>query len=85
MITFILKIFFSELFMHVDDFKTTRLFILLNEQSQKISANEMEYAYLEFIEQIKKISSSNDYSDIFRTLSFIRIELFNMNRKKKCT
>lgn len=71
--------------MHVDDFKTTRLFILLNEQSQKISANEMEYAYLEFIEQIKKVSSSNDYSDIFRTLSFIRIELFNMNREKKCT
>lgn len=82
MIAFILKIYFSELFMHVDDFKTTRLFILLNEQSLQIPANEMEYAYLDFIEQIKMVSSSNDYSDIFRTLSFIRIELFNMNRKK---
>ena len=65
--------------------KSMRLFVLLNEPSQEISVNEMENAYLDFVEQIKLINASKDYSSAFRTLNFVRIELSNTNRGKKCT
>ena len=65
--------------------KSMRLFVLLNEPSQEISVNEMENAYLDFVEQIKLINASKDYSYAFRTLIFVRIELSNTNRGKKCT
>ena len=55
--------------------KSMRLFVLLNEPSQEISVNEMENAYLDFVEQIKLINASKDYSYAFRTLNFVRIEL----------
>lgn len=42
----------------------------------------MENAYLDFVEQIKLINASKDYSYAFRTLNFVRIELSNTNREK---
>ena len=65
--------------------KSMRLFVLLNEPSQEISVNEMENAYFDFVEQIKLINAFKVYSYAFRTLNFVRIELSNTNRGKKCT
>lgn len=65
--------------------KSMRLFVLLNEPSQEISVNGMENAYFDFVEQIKLINAFKDYSYAFRTLNFVRIELSNTNRGKKCT
>ena len=45
----------------------------------------MENAYFDFVEQIKLINAFKDYSYAFRTLNFVRIELSNTNRGKKCT
>lgn len=84
MMKFSINTCFSELLMYVNDIKNMRLFILLNEPSQEVSTNEMESAYLEFVGHIKGISNANDYAYIFRILNFVRIELYDASRKKKC-
>lgn len=58
------------------------MFTLLNELSQEISDDEMKNAYQDFVEQIKLINNSNDYMYIFRTLTLVRIDFLETNRKK---
>lgn len=59
------------------DLSNMRLFTLLVEPSQ-ITNEEMQNAYEDFIGHIKAVSNSDDYSNIFRTLNFTRIELVSV-------
>lgn len=55
----------------------TRLFSLLSEPSQ-VTNQEMQNAYGEFIEQVKTVSSDNDYSATYRILTATRIEIASL-------
>jgi hypothetical protein len=51
-----------------------RLYSLLSDASQ-VTNEEMQDAYMHFMELVKNISQSKQgYSEIFRTLNFTRIE-----------
>lgn len=74
----------------MDDFTKTRLFSLLAEPSPVIN-EEMENAYVEFIEEVKtQAQSESDYRTIYRTQSMTRIELQSLQTQilyeqgKKC-
>ncbi|MDH6310995.1 hypothetical protein M2451_003765 [Dysgonomonas sp. PFB1-18] len=51
-----------------------RLFSLLSEPSQ-VANEEMQNAYGCFIEQLRRVSQSENNIEVFRMLSFTRIEL----------
>lgn len=68
--------------MDTSSLRNTRMFTLLNELSQEVSADGMKSAYHDFVEQVKFVSNSNDYIYIFRTLSLVRIDFLETNRKK---
>ncbi len=53
-----------------------RLFSLLSESSQEITNEEMQCAYVVFMEQVKAVSQSEqEFSEIYRMLNITRIEL----------
>ncbi len=53
-----------------------KLFRLLSDASQEVTNEEMQTAYGCFMEQVKRVSQSEqDYSKIFRMLNITRIEL----------
>ncbi len=52
----------------------TRLFSLLSEPSQ-VTNEEKQSAYENFIQHVKAVSYENDYTVIYRSLSYTRIEL----------
>lgn len=53
----------------------TKLFRLLSNASQ-VKNEEMQRSYEEFTKQVKTVSQSEqEFSEIFRALNFIRIEL----------
>lgn len=57
-----------------DNFTKTRLFSLLAESSP-VTNDEMQSAYVEFIEEVKtQAQSEADYIQLFRTLNLTRIE-----------
>jgi hypothetical protein len=61
--------------MRMDELVNTRLFGLLAESSQKVTNEEMQNAYGEFMEKVKAVGSSNDNATTLRTLNITRIEL----------
>ena len=74
----------------MNDLLKMKLFSLLSETSQEATTYEMQSAYDEFCITIEKISSSQDYTNIFRTLTATRIELASIEmlylyeQEKKC-
>ncbi|SBV90888.1 conserved hypothetical protein [uncultured Dysgonomonas sp.] len=57
----------------------TELFSLLSESSQENTNEEMQSAYGCFLEQVNKVSQSeNKYSKIFRILNITRVELVSI-------
>ena len=56
----------------------TEFFILMNENSQEITNEEMQNAYGEFVEQIRTVSNGNDYSTTYRILVATRIEIASL-------
>ena len=57
----------------------TELFRLLSESSQENTNEEMQSAYGCFLEQVNKVSQSeNKYSKIFRILNITRVELVSI-------
>lgn len=61
--------------MPMTDFLKTKFFMLLTETSSIVPNDEMQNAYEEFIKYIVTTSNSGDYSSVFRSLNFIRIEI----------
>lgn len=58
----------------MDDFTKTRLFSLLSESSP-VTNEEIQNAYVEFIEEVKTQSQSEtDYTQLFQLLNLTRIE-----------
>lgn len=51
----------------------SELFGLLSDASE-VTNEEMKNAYGHFIEQVKAVGDSDDYTGIYRRLNFIRIE-----------
>ncbi|MDR1356541.1 MAG: hypothetical protein LBJ58_02595 [Tannerellaceae bacterium] len=58
----------------MNELSNTKLFALFSEPSQ-VTNEEMQNAYGNFVKNVEKISSENDYTAIFRNLSKTRIEL----------
>lgn len=57
------------------DLLNERLISLLAEPAQ-VTNEEIQNAYVCFMEQVRTVSQSGqDYSEVFRTLNFTRIEL----------
>ena len=61
--------------MLMNDLLKMKFFRLLSETSQTVTNAVMQNAYEEFVKQIVTISSSEDYSNIFRMLNLTRIEI----------
>lgn len=61
--------------MLMNDLLKMKFFRLLSETSQTVTNAIMQNAYEEFVKQIVTISSSEDYSHIFRMLNLTRIEI----------
>ncbi len=60
----------------MNDLMKTEFFGLMNENSQKITNEEMQIAYEGFMEQVRIISQSeNSLSETFRMLNITRVEL----------
>lgn len=59
----------------MNDLLKMKFFRLLSETSQTVTNAVMQDAYEEFVKQIVTISSSEDYSHIFRMLNLTRIEI----------
>ena len=59
----------------MNDLLKMKFFRLLSETSQTVTNAVMQNAYEEFVKQIVTISSSEDYSHIFRMLNLPRIEI----------
>lgn len=55
-----------------------RFLRLLSETSQKVTNEEMQNAYEEFLEYIENVSNGTDYSVIYRTLTATRIEIASL-------
>lgn len=70
--------------MPMNDLSKTRIIILLTDASQKVTNTEMQDAYDEFIRYIATISSSKDYSNIFRMLNLTRIEIAPLKELYQC-
>lgn len=74
----------------MNDLLNTRWFCLLYELSQEVTNEEIQSAYKDFVEQVKIVGCSDDYSKTFRTLNLTRIELaqlqtvFRNEQEKKC-
>jgi hypothetical protein len=75
----------------MNELSKMRMFSLLAETSQKVTNEEMQNAYEDFVKQV--IANSNlerDYSTIIRTLNLSRIEitaletLYRYEQEKKC-
>ena len=64
--------------MPMNELLNMRLFGLLSETSHKVTNEELQDAYGEFIEQIKTVSSGNDYSTTYRILVATRIEIASL-------
>ena len=62
----------------MNDLVKTEFFILMNENSQEITNEEMQNAYGEFVEQIRTVSNGNDYSTTYRILVATRIEIASL-------
>lgn len=63
----------------------TKLLNLLSEPTMEETTNEMKSAYGDFMNQIKSfIQSETDFSNIFRTLSFTRIEFKALQTQTLC-
>ena len=58
----------------MNELTKTRLFAILSEPSQKVLTSEMQNAYVDFVEHMKKTCSSGDNTAIHRSLSITRIE-----------
>lgn len=58
-----------------------RLFGLLSQTSQKVTNEEMQNAYGEFVEQIRTVSNENDYSTTYRILVATRIEIASLETR----
>lgn len=65
-------------FMRMNELLNMRLFRLLSEISQKSTNEEMQNAYGDFVEQIRTVSSDNDYSTTYRILTTTRIEIASL-------
>ena len=61
--------------MLMNDLLKMKFFRLLSETSQTVTNAVMQNAYEEFVKQFVTISSSEDYSHIFRMLNLTRIEI----------
>lgn len=65
--------------MLMNELVKTELFRLLSESSQENTNEEMQSAYGCFLEQVNKVSQSeNKYSKIFRILNITRVELVSI-------
>lgn len=65
--------------MLMNELVKTELFSLLSESSQENTNEEMQSAYGCFLEQVNKVSQSeNKYSKIFRILNITRVELVSI-------
>lgn len=62
----------------MNDLLQARIFKLLFETSQGVTNEEMQNAYGEFIEQVKTVSSDNDYSATYRIFTATRIEIASL-------
>lgn len=57
----------------------TKFFVLMNENSQEITNEEMQCAYGKFITHIDTINQvGNDFTSIIRRLNIARIELASL-------
>ncbi|WP_255491504.1 hypothetical protein [Dysgonomonas sp. ZJ279] len=74
----------------MNDLIKTEFFVLITESSQEITNEEMQSAYGSFIQHVEVVSSENDYTAIYRNLSYTRIELLFLSTQnqyeqgKKC-
>lgn len=74
----------------MNDLSKARLIGLLNGTSNEVTNIEMQDAYEEFVRYTVTISSSEDYSHIFRMLNLTRIEiaplkeLYQYEQGEKC-
>ena len=79
------------IFMLMNDLLQTRIFGLLSETSQKVTNQEMQNAYGEFVEQIRIVGDGEDYSTTYRILVATRIEIASLDtiphygQGEKCT
>jgi hypothetical protein len=64
--------------MRMNDLSNMRFFSLLAEPSQEVTNKEIQSAYEDFVEQVKTVGSSNDYSNAFRTINLTRIEVAHL-------
>ena len=55
-----------------------RLFGLLSETSQKVTNEEFQNAYGEFLSKIEIVSSEENYSTTYRILAATRIEIASL-------
>ena len=62
----------------MNDLLKMRIFELLSETSQKVTNEEMQNAYGEFVEQIRIVGDGSDYSKIYRILAATRIEIASL-------
>ena len=62
----------------MNDLLQTRIFGLLSETSQKVTNQEMQNAYGEFVEQIRIVGDGEDYSTTYRILVATRIEIASL-------
>lgn len=64
--------------MRMNELLNTRLFGLFPETSQEVTNEEIQNAYGDFVEQIRIVSSDNDYSTTYRILTTTRIEIASL-------
>lgn len=68
-----------------------RLFGLLSQTSQKVTNEEFQNAYGEFLSKIESVSSEENYSTTYRILAATRIEITSLEtiplygQGEKCT
>lgn len=68
-----------------------RLFGLLSQTSQKVTNEEFQNAYGEFLSKIESVSSEENYSTTYRILAATRIEIASLGtiplygQGEKCT
>ena len=62
----------------MNDLLKMRIFELLSETSQKVTNEEIQNAYGEFIEQIRIVGDGSDYSKIYRNFVATRIEIASL-------
>lgn len=77
--------------MNENDLIKTEFFGLMNENSQKITNEQMQHAFEKFIAHVDTISNvGNDLTNIIRKLTITRIELVSLlkliqyEQGKKC-